>query len=400
MERVINLRGVLSEIDGALRDTPEVERRARGEIAVLQESVGESQFLCAALDFEEPLADDEHRIGADPLVIAELPPEVERDDAAPLISTEDAEEIRTRVSIQGTEALGWYVTFHQTTYQWGAYVSADGLRFLADPVHGIFGRLSVSPQRRIELACHAILRHELMHFGVDYLASQWELATGTRCFWPARKLRDPDLGYALLEEELANSYMLRGFRFPSALLRDPGAYRALSDFVSTMPPGYRDCIKNDRKFAFEAILELQSCDFETCLERTYRTPFSMGFDHLSLYPGLKPVDWRYCTILLDAGRGAVPISLRIITRINLIDESPRFKRSIQRMDATVRRGWDRAKDKLRISTQIPGLDFKPWQQDVFSVRINDAVRAHLRIIRETGDWVAEAIGPHKEMGHG
>jgi hypothetical protein len=400
MERVTNLRDALSEIDGALRDTPEHERRARGEIAVLQEPLGEVQSLREAPAIEEPPTDDEQGIGADPLIIAELPPEVERDDAAPLISPEDAEEIATRVSVQGTEALGWYVTFHQTAYQWGAYVSADGLRFLADPIHGVFGRLNLSPRRRIELACQTILRHELMHFAVDYMASQWEIATGSCCFWPARKLRDPNLGHAPLEEELANSYMLRGFRFPSALLREPGAYRALSDFVSTMPPGYRDCIKNDSKSAFEAVLEVQSCDFENCLERTYTAPFPIGFDHLSLYPSLRPIDWRYCTILLDIGRQAVPISLRIITSISMIDESPRFRRSIQQMDNTVRRGWDRAKKKLRISTQIPGLDFKPWKQDVFSVRVNDSVRAHLRIARETGEWVAEAIGPHKEMGHG
>jgi hypothetical protein len=400
MERVIHLRDALRNIAGALKDPAEVEHRARGEIAVLQEPAGEVQSAYAALDIEEAAAEREHGIGTEPLIVAELPPEIEWDGATPLISMEGAEEIRTRVSAEGIEALGCYVTFHQTTYQWGAYVSADGLRFLADPIHGIFGRLNISPRRRIELACHAILRHELMHFAVDYMASQWEIATGSRCFWPARSARDPSLGYAPLEEELANTYMLRGFRFPPALLREPGVYRVLCDFVSIMPPGYRDAVKNKGRLAFEAVLEKQSCHLENFLTRTYRTPFPEGFNHLSLYPPLRPVDWRYCAILLDSGAGAIPLSLRIITSINMIDESAKFKRSMRRMDATVRRGWDRAKEKLRISTQIPGLDFKPWEQDVFSVRINDAVRAHLRIIRETGEWIAEAIGPHKEMGHG
>jgi hypothetical protein len=391
----------LGEIDGALLHTPELEHRARGDIAVLQHPFGEAHSLRKAPGSDDVSAEEEGSLGADPLIVAELPPEVERDEATPLVSTEEAEEIRMRVSVQGTDALGWYVTFHQTAYQWGAYLSADGVRFLADPAHGIFGRLKISPRRRIELACHAILRHELMHFAVDYISSQWEIAAGLRCFWLARqKLRDPKLGYAPLEEELANGYMLRGFRFPSQTLREPGAFGLLKDFVETMPPGYRDGIKAIGKSAFETLLELLSCNFEGCLDRPYRTAFPEGFDFLSFYPSLRPIDWRYCTILLDAGRQAVPLSLQIITNISAIGESPRFKRSIQRMDNTDRLAWDRVKAKLRVSTQIPGLDFKPWKQDVFSVRVSDSVRAHLRLIRETGEWVAETIGHHKEMGHG
>ena len=240
-----------------------------------------------------------------------------------------------------------------------------------------------------------------MHFAVDYMASQWEIAAGTRCFWSAwDKLRDQNLGYPLCEEGLANGYMLRGFRFPSQLLREPGAFGLLRDFVATMPPGYRDGIDYIGKRSFEAMLEVQSLEFEGCLDRRYRAPFPQGFDHLSFYPFLRPIDWRYCSILLDSGRKAVPISLRIITSINMIGESPRFEKRIRRMGHAVRRAWNRVKDKLRISTQIPGLDFKSWGQDVFSVRVNDSVRAHLRLSPKTGDWVAEAIGSHKEMGHG
>jgi hypothetical protein len=399
MQQVSDLRRALVEIDGSLRETPEINHRASGDIAVLQEPFGEAGHRIAR-GFPDLARDDESGTGGDPLIIAELPPEIELDDAAPLISMEEAEKVRTRVSMHGVDALGWYITFHQKAYQWGIYLSADGIRFLADPVQGIFGSLNVGPRRRVELACHAILRHELMHFAVDYMAAQWELATGFCCFWPAIKLRDPKLGYAPLEEELANSYMLRGFRFPSQSLREPGAYKSLRKFVRIMPPGYRDAVSNVSRSSFDALLELQICEFEGYLERPYRTSFPDGFDHLSLYPSLRPIDWRYCPILLDTGRSAVPISLRIITSIKMIDESLRFKRSIQRMPPAVRRSWDRVKEKLHVSTQIPGLDFKPWERDVFSVRVNGSVRAHLRIIRETGECLADAIGSHANMGHG
>lgn len=399
MKRVSDLRRALTEIDGALRNTPETEHHASGDVAVLQEAFAGADILKTAPEFDDP-ATDENGIAGDPLIIAELPPDVERDSAIPLISPERADEIRTRIMVQGTDALGWYVTFHQTAHQWGAYLSADGIRFLADPTHGIFGRLNINPRRRVELACHAILRHELMHFAVDCMAAQWELAIGLRCFWPAREnLRNPNLGYDPFEEELANGYMLRGFRYPSQLLREPGAFQLLEAFVATMPPGYQWGIGRVRKSAFNGLLEIQSCNFEGSIERPYTTSFE-GFGHLALYPPLRPIDWRYCTIMLDTGIGAVPLSVRIITSINTIQEGPNFRKSIQRMDRTAQRGWERVKEKLRVSTQIASLDFKLWQQDVFSVRVNGSVRAHLRIIRESGEWIAEAIGSHKEMGHG
>ena len=123
MQRASDLRLALREIDGALRDTPEVEHRARGDVSVLQESAGEAKALREAPGLDDFTADYESGIGADPLIIAELPPEVERDGATPLISTEEADEIRARISVHGTDALGWYVTFHQTAHQWGAYIS-------------------------------------------------------------------------------------------------------------------------------------------------------------------------------------------------------------------------------------------------------------------------------------
>ena len=51
---------------------------------------------------------------------------------------------------------------------------------------------------------------------------------------------------------------------------------------------------------------------------------------------------------------------------------------------------------------LPGLNFKPWKKDgpcCYSVKIDDGNRAHLRNLGD-GNWLAYAIGGHKELGHG
>ena len=272
------------------------------------------------------------------------------------------------------------------------------LLWLAD--HGAFARLQVSRARRIELAFNAILRHELMHFAVDYMASQWELAIGMQCYWSSQRLRDSHYGYYLLEEKLANAYMLRGFRFPTRTTRESGAFNALRDFTLGMPPGYRDGASALSKNSFEANLSVISAEFEGSIERNYKTCFPQGFDHLSLYPSLRPINWRYCTVLLDYDGEVVPFSVRIISTIPMIEETPRFRRRIGQTGAQVRNAWARTKSKLNVSTQISSLDFRAWGPDLFSVRVTASIRAHLRLIRETGEWIAESIGQHKEMGHG
>jgi hypothetical protein len=43
-----------------------------------------------------------------------------------------------------------------------------------------------SLERRLEIAFHAILRHELFHFATDCMAANWELATNMPVYWYAK----------------------------------------------------------------------------------------------------------------------------------------------------------------------------------------------------------------------
>jgi hypothetical protein len=106
--------------------------------------------------------------------------------------------------------------------------------------HACIAHLKTDLETRLRIAFRALHQHELFHFAVDYMASQWEGITGKACHKPARGLRDRDRGYILLEEQLANASMIRSFWGGRSSLRVSGRMYALRTFVQQQPPGYCD----------------------------------------------------------------------------------------------------------------------------------------------------------------
>jgi len=71
---------------------------------------------------------------------------------------------------------------------------------------GTLGELPLPLERKIELAFHAILRHELFHFAADCMAANWELSLGMPVYWPAKAKLCNATNYIELEEALANAH--------------------------------------------------------------------------------------------------------------------------------------------------------------------------------------------------
>lgn len=249
MQKISDIRHELKSIPEALRDEPEgVGHKMGDDPATLlydpeqtAEGYEDSVAPVRVEDLIDTSGTGEGRDTPprDPGPIFELPPEIEEKDADELLSDEDGDQIQQEVLLHGVEALGWYYTFHQMGKQWGIYVSIRGILYM---VARVFQHLGCDNTRKLALAFHAIHRHELFHFAADYMSSQWELAVGDPCYWPARTLKDPGLGYNLDEEMLANAYMLRGFGYPSESTRERGAYSRLQTFATLQPPGY--CLGN------------------------------------------------------------------------------------------------------------------------------------------------------------
>jgi hypothetical protein len=132
---------------------------------------------------------------------------------------------------------------------------------------------------------------------------------------------------------------------------------------------------------------------------------SLGYDWAQQFSIRPRIDWRYCPIHLvnDGARlGIPPDWLGFFSRLSAIEETDEFRKELEMLAFPIRRAWKRTKQKLGIAITA-GADFKKWDKggnDLYSVRINDNFRAHLCRRKESDDWLAVAIGKHKEMGHG
>ena len=129
----------------------------------------------------------------------------------------------------------------------------------------------------------------------------------------------------------------------------------------------------------------------------------MEFHRLAPYD--RPDDLARCPVMAIDDRylyDLPSVGMRFISAIIDIKESGGFVRALERLGPDASRFWNQAKRKLGHSTTLHGLDFKPWRaggEGCFSVRLSRDLRAHLRQ-SSTGDWLAEAVGRHAEMGHG
>jgi hypothetical protein len=341
-------------------------------------------------------------------VIFEVPPEMTDADIRNVLGEDRLQEIERLYQIRGTDAYGWYTTFHQKPVQHGVSIPLEGV--LAFVVHAFTG-LELPLDRKWELAFHAILRHELFHFAADCMTANWELATGIAVYWKAHdRCRNPQ-GYVELEEGLANAYMLRGFKHPTRLLANSGrAYQALKRFCELrQPAGYKDGPKYVKTRGvyldsyFGASYELSEM-YQHESGASWLSPEAL--DALIFYPDLIRIDWTRCPIVVldehDLQR-KLGIGVSYFDAVEIFEETDSFKRSLTKLDRRIQKLWTIRKKDLARSTALKSLDFKQWRNggpDIYSVRVDGNYRAHVRYDRDGSVWLAEQIGNHKAMGHG
>lgn len=216
----------------------------------------------------------------------------------------------------------------------------------------------------------------------------------------------------MLEEGLANAYMLRGFKYPSRMLANSaGAYLALKWFCKHQPVGYKDAeryVKTRGQHGridsfFDACCEL-SASYRIAASPMWRPPDEL--DPLLFYPDAVRVDWTRCPIIVLDERDlldALGIEVAYFRTISEIEETAKFAGALEKLDKSVQKKWKASVHKLALSTALSGLGFQPWSidgPDYYSVNVGGNYRAHLRYDRNESKWFAEAIGNHKEMGHG
>lgn len=399
------IRSALDEIPGAILDEPpqpeDVGAGSDPATVVWTYDIGATAVGLETLDastdddFDEGISDA-------PAVIFEVPPAVTDNDVERVLGEDRTRELLGLHRIRGVDALGWYVTFHQRKVQHGIHIPFEGVLWLA--VNGL-GGVPLSLERRVELAFHAILRHEIFHFEADCMTANWELATGVSVYWKSRGHRNEN-GYIESEEALANAYMLRGFKHPTRrLANNAGTYGALKRFCEQQPAGYED----GPRYAVGLRAYLEECRYLSGMYHEVSGAYweaPHAFDTLLLYPDPMRIDWTRCPIIFtDAHnlQGLLGIRVSLFPAVTGIEETAAFRKKLKKVDVKRQRLWIKRKEQLGRSTALSSLDFKQWKlggRDCYSVRVDGNYRVHLRHDRSDARWFAVEIGEHKRMGHG
>lgn len=316
----------------------------------------------------------------------------------------------------GVDAVAWYVSFHASPGGWGIYVPLSSLP-IVDELY--FAHLPIPRAERWRLIWDALLAHEAVHFAVDCACAwfellhhaplRWAVHKRMKCFSQGVEALRPCSSYFEAEESLANGHMLRTL-VPQA--REDSA-KALRCFVRVQPPGYRDgeTAKSDRGFAVTAAEVLRGY-LSVWSTMWNLDPGNPALDLARLLP-LDPAAVAQCPVWivddLDAA-GLPPGAVRFFTCVSPIEETPDFRKEAKRLG--LEDAWHRTKEKLK--TSIPkSCDFKKWPKagaGMWSVRVNDDIRAHLRQPQPHSSagpqapaqapWLACEIGGHTAMGHG
>jgi hypothetical protein len=400
---VNTIRDALAEVPGALRLEPEAEDSGVGGGPGVPTWISNPDTNGGMTESFSPQNDDDEGGAVDePGIVFEVPPEITDAELREALGEKRIGELQQLHQVRGVDALGWYLTFHQLHSQHGIHIPLEGAAWLA---LNFLKTLELPLGRKLELAFHAILRHELVHFEADCMIANWELTAGVEVYWSSRKHRNTN-GYIELEEALANAYMLRGFKHPTRLLKNaPGAYGALKEFCSRQSVGYKD----GPVYTESRTRYLSGCRE---LSRPYREaaqadwPVPSALDSVMVYPSPTKIDWTRCPIMIYdradifRGLGIRPSYFEMVTGI---EETDKFRHEFRKLDRSIQKRWYTSKFALERSTSLKSLGFKQWDKigpNWYSVRIGSNFRAHLRYERDGSRWFAEAIGDHKKMGHG
>jgi hypothetical protein len=365
------IRDALDEVPGALRLEPQPEDAGAGGDPGSPIWISDPNTDGWAVD-SPSVPDDDTEEGAidEPVVVFEVPPSVTDADLRHALGEDRIGELHRLHQLRGVDALGWYLTFHQLHSQYGVHITLEGVVWLAVE---FFGTLNVSLARKLELAFHAILRHELFHFEADCMIANWELTNGVELYWSSRRYRNAQ-GYIELEEGLANAYMLRGFKHPTRLLANsPGAYAALRKFTLLQGAGYKEGprLVGSRTSYLSGCRDLAASYREAAAHGTWSVP--AAFDSVMLYPSPTKIDWTRCPILVYDKAGvfeSLGIRPAYFQSVTGIEETERFLRAFRGLDRSIQRRWELSKDGLSRSTALKSLDFKQWSKegpDVYSV---------------------------------
>lgn len=303
------------------------------------------------------------------------------------------------VGIDGLDALSWYVSFHNSSDEWGIYIPTTSIHYLSRKLmslHTIENLHSFD-----QIAVKILLLHEIFHFYADYAQTQFELIIREPC----RNILRAQLGvgkYLEIEEAAANAFMLRHLEQEC----DDDQIEAVRRFTLIQPAGYRDgaALAQDDQMFQQALCEVVKSYVGLPMhsKSIFLDPTVIHWD--AFYPSAVD-DFLYdCPIyfLQDSDRFGLPeLEPKFFTSVNEIRETSYFEKRLARLPSRYQDAWREKKAQL----SQPPLNRKQFERlkgerrGIYSVRVGKGHRAHLKPVDGYSHWDALDIGTHTEMGH-
>lgn len=326
---------------------------------------------------------------------------------------------------RSTDALAWYVSFHNSNY-WGIYIPLSNLLRYA----GYF--LPVTDDdvdKAVKLAYWGLIAHESVHYAIDVACAHLEIISNSAVYIKGRKkLRSPQ-GHVPDEEQIAEAALLRFFQtckiknYHFSKREKKEIFEIAHKMSLQSRSGYRD-----------GILAIDKYDFMQCLNLYLQKVYSQSAtnDHINNIQGTKitgllpiitngsynpsAIDFSECPVyvfndipLNSSMSGAIHYMTVVGSVENPIVEGPGF---MDKVRPTYIKQWNKTKVLLG-NPDYPkdnkSLDFKRWAKEdnltngtvAWSVRVGGKsnMRAHINQDKKSNKWVAYKFGNADKMGH-
>ena len=293
---------------------------------------------------------------------------------------------------RGFEAIAFYkskrfVSRRPFVGRWGIFYINEGLSHLAWLIQQTYpGYADPRP-----LARDFLRAHEHFHFRADLQTLMLEATMGKHLYIPNRQRFRRARTY-FVEEAIANREA-----YDWAKASTVGLEEFACDFMLCQPNAYARFLEPIGDLTGEWMANVVDAGPPHCPPRYDLAPWVLntpkGFMRKSLCP-----EWviypRKLSDYIDPACITPPV--------RQIADDDKVSKVLSRTLRYLQQPWENTKTKLCANKDLPGLNFKPWKKDgpcCYSVKIDDGNRAHLRNLGD-GNWLAYAIGGHKELGHG
>lgn len=272
--------------------------------------------------------------------------------------------------------------------KWGIFYLAHGISRVGELISEAY------PGYRdpYHLGYSFLKAHERYHYKFDVYALGVEALLG-RSHYHTMKQKIIKSRVPNLEEALANRDA-----WIWAKSRRIGLDEFAYDFMKLQPGAYNRFDEDKRALNGELAANLIDFDFSPGAFRLDQE-FSVGtIPEEYMRKSLCPEYLVYPSVLTNWIRPTW-----ILPEIKRIVEPDSVSKLLASKYSSIRKQWERTKQKLLDNPGLPGLDFKCWDKKKrqWSVRIDLNFRAHLHQENpRDGLWEVDEIGPHKQMGHG